>query len=116
MAFCNSCGATLSPAMKFCNKCGAPQSDAAAPPGGTIALPATVMPPAPPASTGGGSALKIILIVVAVIVGIAILGMVTCGVVVHRAIKNSRVSQSGDNVKADTPFGTFATSKDPEQI
>lgn len=116
MAFCNSCGATLSAGMKFCNKCGAPQADTVASPGATPAPPATVMAPAPPPSTGGGSALKIILIVVAVIVGIGILGMVTCGVVVHRAIKNARVSHQGDSVKADTPFGSFATSKDPEQI
>ena len=116
MAFCNSCGATLNPGMKFCNKCGAPQADAVAAAGATPAPPATVMAPAPPPSTGGGSALKIILIVVAVIVGIGILGMVTCGVVVRRALKNSHVSQQGDSVKADTPFGTFATSKDPEQI
>ena len=114
MAFCNSCGATLSTGMKFCNKCGAPQADAAAAAGATLTPPA--MAPAPPPSTGGGSALKIILIVVAVIVGIGILGMVTCGVVLHRAIKNAKVSQQGDSVKADTPFGTFATSKDPEQI
>lgn len=116
MAFCNSCGATLSPGMKFCNKCGAPQADAVAAAGSTPAPPVTVMAPAPPPSTGGGSALKIILIVVAVIVGIGILGMVTCGVVVRRALRNSHVSQQGDSVKADTPFGTFATSKDPEQI
>jgi uncharacterized OB-fold protein len=115
MAFCNSCGATLSPGMKFCNKCGAPQADAVAAPGATSAPPATVMAPASPPATGGG-ALKIILIVVAVIVGIGILGMVTCGVVVRRALKNSHVSQQGDNVKAETPFGTFETSKDPEQI
>src|ERR1051326_5801952 len=118
MAFCNSCGATLSAGTKFCNKCGAPQADAVASPGATttpLAAPATVMAPAPPPSTGGG-ALKIILIVIAVIVGIGLLAMVTCGVVVHRALKNSHVSQSGDSVKADTPFGSFATSKDPEQI
>ncbi len=116
MAFCNSCGATLSSGMKFCNKCGAPQADAVAAAGATSMPPATVMAPAPPPSTGGGNALKIILIVVAVIVGIGILGMVTCGVVVRRALRNSHVSQQGDSVKADTPFGTFATSKDPEQV
>jgi flagellar basal body-associated protein FliL len=116
MAFCNSCGATLSAGMKFCNKCGAPQADAVASAGATPTPPATVMAPAPPPSTGGGSALKIILIVVAVVVGIGILGMVTCGVVLHRAIKSAKVSQQGDNVKADTPFGSFETSKDPEKI
>ena len=112
MAFCNSCGATLNPGMKFCNKCGAAQSAA------TNAAPATPVAPAPatPApTTGGSSALKIILIVIAVIVGIAVLGMVTCGVVVHRAIKNAHVSQKGDNVKIETPFGNMETSADPEQ-
>jgi hypothetical protein len=122
MAFCNSCGATLNPGMKFCNKCGAPQLTSA-PAGMPASAPAAMAPvpsspamAAPPASKGGGSALKIILIVIAVFVGIGILGMVTCGVVVRRALRNSHVSQQGDSVKADTPFGTFATSKDPEQI
>jgi hypothetical protein len=114
MAFCNSCGATLDQGMKFCNKCGAPQTAVAA--SGAMPPPAPVMAPAPPPSKGGSSALKIILIVVAVIVGIGILGMVTCGVVVRRALKNSHVSQNGDNVKAETPFGTFETSKDPAQV
>jgi len=115
MAFCNSCGATLAPGMNFCNKCGAPQADAAVAPAATSTPPATVLATAPPASTGGGSALKIILIVVAVIVGIGILGMVTCGVVLHRAMKSARVSQNGDNVKVETPFGNMETSSDPEQ-
>jgi len=120
MAFCNSCGATLSPGMKFCNKCGAPQAAAAAP-GVTAAPPAMAPAPsspamaAPPASKGGGSALKIILIVVAVFVGIGILGMVTCGVVLHRAMKNAHVTQKGDDVKIETPFGNMETSADPEQ-
>ena len=96
MAFCNSCGAALNPGIKFYNKCapasaacfpvGAPQADAVAAAGATPAPPATVIAAAPPPSTGGGSALKIILIVVAVIVSIGILGMVTCGVVVRRAL------------------------------
>jgi len=122
MAFCNSCGATLSPGMKFCNKCGAPQAAAAAP-GGTPAFAPPAMTPvpttpamgAPPASTGGGGALKIILIVIAVIVGIGILGMVTCGVVLHRAMKNAHVTQKGNDVKIETPFGNMETSADPEQ-
>jgi uncharacterized OB-fold protein len=114
MAFCNSCGATLDPGMKFCNKCGAPQATVAA--ASPASIPSPVLAPAPPPSKGGSNALKIILIVVAVIVGIGILGMVTCGVVVRRALKNSHVSQQGDNVKAETPFGTFETSKDPEKV
>jgi len=119
MAFCNSCGATLNQGMKFCNKCGAPQLTSA--PAGTpaSASPGMTPPPpiasAPPPSTGGGSALKIILIAVAVIVGVGLLGMVTCGIVVHRAIKNARVTQNGNNVKVETPFGNMETSSDPEQ-
>jgi tRNA threonylcarbamoyladenosine modification (KEOPS) complex Pcc1 subunit len=69
-----------------------------------------------PAPTGGGSALKIILIVVAVIVGIGILGVASVSFFVYRVAKNAHVSQQGDHVKAETPFGTFETSKDPEQV
>jgi zinc-ribbon domain len=107
MAFCNSCGATLSPGTKFCNKCGA-----------TVAsTPGVSSPAAPPATppTGGSSALKIILIVVAVIVLIGILGIATVGIIGYRIAKSSRVSQNGDHVKVDTPFGSVETSKDPDQ-
>jgi hypothetical protein len=105
MAFCNKCGATLDAGTKFCNKCGAVAS--------TPPVPATSATSVPP--TGGSSALKVILIVVAVIVGIGIIGMVTVGVVGYRIAKSSRVSQQGDHVKVDTPFGSVETSKDPEQ-
>jgi hypothetical protein len=109
MAFCNSCGATLNAGTKFCNKCGA--AVPATP--GAVAAP---LPSAPPASQGGGSsALKIILIIIAVIVGVGLLGMVTCGIVLHRAVKNAHISQNGDSVKVETPFGNMETSKDPEQ-
>jgi hypothetical protein len=115
MAFCNSCGATLTPGTKFCNKCGAPQAAAAAP-GATLAAPTPATIPPPPAATGGSSALKIILIVVAVIVVIGILGVATIGFIGYRIAKSAHVSQQGDHVKAETPFGTFETSKDPEQV
>jgi hypothetical protein len=105
MAFCNSCGATLSPGTKFCNKCGAVAS------GGPSAL--AVPPPTSP--TGGSSALKIILIVVAVIVGIGILCIATVGIVGYRIAKSAHVRQEGDHVKVETPFGNVETSKDPEQ-
>jgi hypothetical protein len=107
MAFCNSCGANLEAGAKFCNKCGA--TVAAAPSVATSSA-APVTP-----TTGGSSALKVILIVVAVIVGIGILGMVTVGIVGYRIAKSSHVSQQGDHVKVDTPFGSVETSKDPEQ-
>ncbi len=110
MAFCNSCGATLNAGTKFCNKCGA--AVAAGPSAPSVTSTAT--PPAP-APTGGSSALKIVLIVVAVIVGIGILGMATVGIIGYRIAKSSHVTQEGDHVKVETPFGSVETPKDPEQ-
>jgi flagellar basal body-associated protein FliL len=107
MAFCNSCGATLNPGTKFCNKCGATVAS-------TPGVSSAAAPPATP-PTGGSSALKIILIVVAVIVLIGILGIATVGIIGYRIAKSSRVSQNGDHVKVDTPFGSVETSKDPDQ-
>jgi hypothetical protein len=108
MAFCNSCGATLNPGTKFCNKCGAAAS--AVP---TAPSPTSMAPPLGP--TGGSSALKVILIVVAVIVGIGILGIATVGIIGYRIASRSHVSQNGDHVKVETPFGSVETSKDPDQ-
>jgi hypothetical protein len=111
MAFCNSCGASLADGMKFCNKCGAAVTGA---PG--MAAPAAVAPPAPvvPAKSGGG-ALKIILIILGVLVLIAILGMVTCGVAIRHFANKARVHQDGDDVKVETPFGSVESSKDPNK-
>ena len=110
MAFCNSCGATLNAGTKFCNKCGAAVAAGPSAPGVT-----STAPPAPPSTTGGSSALKIILIVVAVIVVVGILGVATVGFIGYRLAKNSHVTQEGDHVKVDTPFGSVETSKDPAQ-
>ncbi len=109
MAFCNSCGAALTDGTKFCNKCGA--AVAAAP--GVISTP---LPPAPPASQGGGSsALKIILIIIAIIVGLGILSVGAFSFFVYRVAKSAHVTQEGDHVKVESPFGTVETSKDPAQ-
>ncbi len=110
MAFCNSCGATLNAGTSFCNKCGASVA-------GGKSAPAVASAPraATPAPTGVSSALKIILIVVAIIVGIGILGMATVGIIGYHIAKSSHVSQQGDHVKVETPFGSVETSKDPEQ-
>lgn len=107
MAFCNSCGAQLADGTRFCSKCGATVTGA----------PAASQPiaPGPPPSKGSNSALKIILIIIGVIVLLLILSMVTCGIVFHRIAKNARVSQKGDNVKVETPFGNMETSSDPEK-
>jgi zinc-ribbon domain len=108
MAFCNSCGAPLNEGTKFCNKCGAAVS-------GVPATSASPIAPGPPPSKGGSSALKVILVIVGIIVLIGVLGMVTCGIVIHRAIKSAHVSQKGDNVKVETPFGNMETSTDPDK-
>ena len=110
MAFCNSCGATLNPGTKFCNKCGAAVAAGASAPGI-----APTAPPVAPAPTGGSSALKVILIVVAIIVGFGILGVATVGIIGYHIAKKSHVSQNGDHVKVETPFGSVETSKDPDQ-
>src|SRR5579864_7732086 len=109
MAFCNSCGATLNPGTKFCNKCGA----TVVPGASASALSSTATPAAAP--KGGSSALKVVLIVVAVLVGFGILGVATAGIIGYHIAKSSRVSQSGDHVKVETPFGSVETSKDPDQ-
>src|SRR5271165_2147680 len=114
MAFCNSCGATLNDGTKFCNKCGAAVPAGPAVPGVTATAPPA--PLAPPPSKGGSSALKIILIIVAVIIGLGILGIATVGFIGYRIAKSAHVTQHGDQVKVETPFGSVETSKDPEQV
>jgi hypothetical protein len=101
MAFCNSCGSTLTDGSQFCSKCGKP-----------VGTPAPVPVAAPPA---GSSALKIVLIVVAVIVALGILGIVTVSVVAYKVAKNAHVTQEGDHVKVETPFGSVETSKDADE-
>jgi hypothetical protein len=110
MAFCNSCGATVTDGTKFCNKCGSPVPAGPSAPGA-----AATAPPAPPPSKGGSSTLKIILIVVAVIIGLGILGIATVGFIGYRIAKSAHISQNGDNVKVETPFGSMETNKDPAQ-
>ncbi len=107
MAFCNSCGATLNPDAKFCNKCGAAIAGSPA-----SAQPA---PLAPPPSKGGSNTVKIILIIAAVIVILGILGIVSLTLVARHFLAQSHVTQEGNHVKVETPFGTAETSKDPEQ-
>jgi len=109
MAFCNSCGANLTPGTQFCNKCGAA---IAAPPSAASSIPASATPA--PSPKGGSSALKVILIVFAVIVGIGILGIATIGIIGYHIAKSSHVTQEGDRVKVETPFGTI-NANDPEQ-
>ncbi len=113
MAFCNSCGATLNAGTKFCNRCGAAVPAGPAAPGATLS-PLPPGAPAPPPSKGGSSALKIILIIFAIVVGLGILSVGTFSYFVYRVAKSAHVTQKGDSVKVDTPFGSFSAN-DPEQ-
>lgn len=106
MAFCNSCGAALTPDSKFCNKCGA--AVGASPTSSAVAT------HAPGPATGSSNALKIVLLVVAVIISIGILAVVAVSVIGYHFARNSRVTQNGDQVKVETPFGTFSAN-DAEQ-
>lgn len=117
MAFCNSCGAALNAGTKFCNKCGAAIAVSPATPG-VVAAP---LPPPPPASQGGGSsALKIILIIIAIIVGLGILSVGAFSFFVYRVAKSARdkvhVTQEGDQVKIDSPFGSVSANNSEQAI
>lgn len=104
MAFCNSCGATLNEGAKFCNQCGASIGGVA---------PTTAAPGSPPA---GSSGLKIVLIVIAVIVALGVVGIGAVSFIAYHAVKHAHVAQNGDDVKVETPFGRFETSKDPDEV
>lgn len=109
MAFCNSCGATLEAGATFCTKCGAAV-------GATVPAPVS-RPVAPPTSgtPSTGSGLKTFLIVVGVIVALGILGTVAATLVGLHIAKRTHVTQSGDRVRVETPFGTVTSTKDPEE-
>jgi hypothetical protein len=120
MAFCNSCGSVIDAGVRFCPKCGKPTSAAGAAPQGVVPPPSPMAPAAVPqgqpvAATGGNNAVKIVLIVVAVIVGIGIIGAVTVGFVIHRAISRTHIESRDGNVRVHSPFGNVETSTDPEE-
>jgi hypothetical protein len=106
MAFCNSCGAQLTEGTRFCSKCGAPITGTPAAPAGAPSTPAT--------TAGSSNALKTILIIVGAIVLIGIVGIASLTFIGMRLARHSRVTQEGEHVKVETPFGTAETSKDPE--
>src|ERR1700685_223991 len=116
MAFCNSCGANLTPGTRFCNKCGvavlastpvSPTSPLAA------TTPGTVPVPVPPSSND--NTMKIVLIIVGAVVLIGVLGLAAVGFVGWSIARHTRVHQDGDNVKVETPFGNVETTKDPAE-
>lgn len=114
MAFCNSCGANLAPGAQFCAKCGAAVTGAAAAPAPVANSPS--LAPGASVPRTGSSATKIILIVVAVIVVFGILGIATLAIIGVRIARSTHVTQDGNRVKVETPFGSVDTSKDPQQL
>ncbi len=117
MAFCNSCGATITPGTRFCNNCGAaivdsPPALGVSPSAGTG--PATSQLAASTPAQGGG-ALKVILIVVGVVALLGILGIASLVFFATRVARHSHIHQDGNNVKVETPFGSVETTKDPDE-
>jgi zinc-ribbon domain len=109
MAFCNSCGATLTEGAGFCSQCGTP---VAAPPRRSTASAGSA--PATPAPTGS-SGLKTLLIVVGAIALIGIFSIVALTFVGLHIARRTRVTRDGEHVRVETPFGRVEASKDPEQ-
>jgi hypothetical protein len=109
VAFCNSCGATLDSGATFCTKCGRKVTGEVSATPSTP--PATAVPGAPTTSSG----LKTFLIVVGVVVALGILGTVAATLVGLHIAKRTHVTQKGDRVRVETPFGTVTSTKDPKE-
>jgi|SRR5271165_868302 len=119
MAFCNSCGATITPGTRFCNNCGAAIIDSSPAPSVSPSAgggPAMSQPPiAASTPAQGGGALKVILIVVGAVVLLGILGIASLVFFATRVARHSHIHQDGNNVKVETPFGSVETTKDPDE-
>jgi hypothetical protein len=116
MAFCNSCGSNLAPGAKFCTKCGAVVAGAPSAPATTSPASSPAVAPGPAAPRTGSSAVKVILIVVGVVVIFGILGVATLAIIGVHIARRTHVTQDGNRVKVETPFGTVDTAKDPQEM
>ncbi len=123
MAFCNSCGTTITQGTRFCSKCGAPilaSGFSSGTPAGATQSPATPSMAAPsgptPPPPQNNSGLKIVLVIIGVVIVIGALGIGVLTMVGLHIAKSTRVRQDGDRVKVETPFGTVESSKDPDQV
>jgi zinc-ribbon domain len=121
MAFCNTCGASLTPGNRFCNKCGAaiiassPVASSPAPNVGASAMAGSTVPAAsvPAANAGQGTgALKVILVVVGVFLLLGILSVGSVAFFAWHVAHRARVHRDGNNVRVETPFGNVETTQD----
>jgi zinc-ribbon domain len=107
MAFCNSCGTSLESNAKFCPKCGAVQAAGAVTSAGAVtAAPAGSLPATPPPS----STLKTVLIVIVAVMALGAVAIGTLTVIGLRIARHTHVTQNGDNVHVEGPFGTINTN------
>lgn len=106
MAFCNSCGTNLENNTKFCPKCGAAQAGVSAPPASTA--PSSTPPIA--ANPAQSSTLKIVLIVIGAVVLLGAVAIGTLTVIGLHIARRTHVTQNGDNVRVEGPFGTINTN------
>lgn len=117
MAFCNSCGAPLQAGARFCEKCGTAVTPGTTPgvisPASPAAAGSTVAPAPAPQQ---GSGLRTLLIVGAVLAGLVILGIVASVIVGMHIARHSRVTQEGNKVKVETPFGTMESNQDADEV
>jgi hypothetical protein len=118
MAFCNSCGANITPGTRFCSKCGAAILASTLPPSvspATTSPAQPVVPATPVPPVQGGGALKVVLIIVGVIALLGVLSVASIGFFAWRVAHHAHIHQDGNNVKVDTPFGSVETTKDPAE-
>lgn len=122
MAFCNTCGASLTPGNRFCNKCGAAIIASSLPPSspapnaGGPAMAGSTVPSAsiPAANAGQGTgALKVILIVIGVFVLLGVLSVGSVAFFAWHVAHRTRVHHDGNNVRVETPFGNVEATQDP---
>jgi hypothetical protein len=66
----------------------------------------------PPKTSSG---LKTFLIVVGVVIALGILGTVAATLVGLHIARRTHVTQKGDRVRVETPFGTVTSTEDPEE-
>lgn len=98
MAYCNSCGANLEAGARFCPGCGASQVGATTAPAKPI--------PASASSAQSSNTLKVVLIVIAAVILLGVIAIGTMTFIGLRIARHTHVTQNGNSVSVQGPFGT----------